>query len=474
MKILFNEQDYSVQRSGFTDPIFRQGDAAAVNKGSGSLISQLALESYLALATYDFQKKYFVKASFRRDGTSRFSPDVRWGNFWSVGAGWMMSEENFMSSTSNWLSELKLKVSYGVQGNEDLGSDYYAWLPNYFFSPNATQPGYLFNSYGSLDLHWEGSYMFDAGFDFGFLNNRIGGSIDYYRKGNYDLLYQRPFAPSTGIGAIRANVGNMLNSGVELTIKADIVRTRDFTWNAQLNLTHNENKITKMQGDSLVLYGSATIMKKGLAYGTFFMPKYAGVDTSNGDELWELADGTDTNDYNVASLPENKRKFGTPWPVINGAFVNTFTYKNISLSFQLNFGIGGKFLDANYYQLMQPGNAYSGITWSKDIVNSWTPENHNASLPRLGIGEANIGGISDRFLINRTFLKVQNINLTYTLPARWTKGANFRSASVFVAADNVYMFNAKKGVDVETSFFGSNSLSYYPYRTVMFGIKLGL
>jgi hypothetical protein len=140
----------------------------------------------------------------------------------------------------------------------------------------------------------------------------------------------------------------------------------------------------------------------------------------------------------------------------------------------LNFGIGGKFLDANYYQLMQPGNAYSGITWSKDIVDSWTPENHNASLPRLGIGEANIGGISDRFLISRTFLKVQNINLTYTLPAKWTKGADFRSASIFVAADNVYMFNAKKGVDVETSFFGSNSLSYYPYRTVMFGIKLGL
>jgi len=472
---LMTQQNYSLVRSGFTDPVFRQGDAAAVDKGSGSSIDQLAIESYLAYANYDYKKKYFLKASIRRDGTSRFSPSARWGNFWSAGAGWMISEENFMASTRNWLSELKLKASYGIQGKEDLGSSYYAWLPEYYFSPNATTPGYLFNTYGSEDLHWEGSYMFDAGFDFGFLNNRITGSLDYYRKGSYDLLYMKPFAPSTGIGGVLSNIGSMLNSGVELTVNADILRTSDFIWNAEIHLSHNKNQMTKMQGDSLVIYPSGiTILKKGLAQGTFFLPKYAGVDPDNGDELWELADGTYTNDYSVASLPENKRIMGTPWPDVEGAFINTLSYKNVSLSIQLNFAIGGKFYDVNYYGLMQPGNAFSGQTWSTDILDSWTPENTDASLPRLGIGEESIGGASDRFLISRTFLKVQNINLSYSLPERWVKDAKFRSASVFLAADNVYLFAARKGVDVETSFFGTNSLSYYPYRTVMFGVKLGL
>lgn len=473
---LMDNHVISFSRTGFTDPIFRQGAAAAVNESSNSYTNQLATESYLAVARYDFHKKYFLSASIRRDGSSRFSPEARWGNFWSAGGGWMISQENFMSGTSNWLSELKLKLSYGVQGNENLGSNYYAWMPSYFFRPNASAPGYLFNNYGNPTLHWEGSYMFDAGFDFGFLNGRINGSFDYYQKGSNDLLYVRPFALSVGMnGGIYDNVGSMKNTGLELVVNADIVRTRDFTWNARLNLQHFKNEITEMQrSDSDEIYTNATIMKAGLAVGTFFMPKYAGVDRESGDELWYLADGSTTNNYTLASEKENRQIMGTPWRDLEGSLINTFTYKQISLSFQLNFGIGGKFYDNNYVRLMQPDNALSGQNWSPDILGSWTPENKDAVLPRMGIGESNIGRISDRFLMSSSFLKIQNVNLTYTLPERWLKAANFTSASIFVAADNVYLLTARKGVDVQASFFGSNSLSYYPYRTVMFGVKLGL
>lgn len=472
---LLNNHTTAFARTGFTDPIFRQGAAAAVNESSTSYTNQLATESYLAAARYDFHKKYFLSASIRRDASSRFSSDARWGNFWSAGAGWMISQENFMSQFSNWLSELKLKASYGIQGNEDLGSNYYAYMASYFFNPNASSAGYLFNTYGNENLHWEGSYMFDAGFDFGFLNDRIKGSLDYYNKGSKDLLFFRPFAPSVGIGGISDNVGSMRNTGLELVVSADAIRSRDFTWNVQLNLQHFKNTVTKMQrSDSEALYSSATIMKKGLAYGTFFMPKYAGVDKSDGDELWYLADGSTTNDYSIASLPVNKRIMGTPWRDLEGSLTNTFTYKQFSLSFQLNFGIGGKFYDANYQRLMAPDNALSGQNWSTDILDSWTPDNTDASLPRLGIGESSIGQPSDRFLISASFLKIQNVNLTYELPERWLKSAHFNSASVFVSADNVYLLSARKGVDVQASFFGVNSLSYYPYRTVMFGVKLGL
>lgn len=473
---LTDNHSISFARTGFTDPIFREGAAAAVNESSYSAISQLAMESYLAIASYDYHKKYFLKASFRRDGSSRFSSTARWGNFWSVGGGWMISQENFMNQYSNWLSELKVRISYGIQGNEDLGSGlYYAWLPNYVFSSNASAPGYIFGTWGNPNLHWEGNYMFNPGIDLGFLNGRITANIDYYRRGSSDLLYVRPFAPSTGIGGMYDNVGSTQNTGVELTLAADVIRTRDFTWNAKLNLSHNRMIVTKMQrSDSDAIYGAGVIMKKGLAVGTWFMPKYAGVDPKNGDELYYLADGSTTNDYTIASQPVNERIMGEPWRDLEGAFINTLTYKNISLSFQLNFGLGGKFYDNNYAQLMQPANAFSGQNWSPDILNSWTPENPNASLPRVGIGEANIGKISDRFLMSASFLKIQNINLSYQLPDRWMKAAHFNSASIFVAADNVYLLTARKGVDVEASFFGTNSLSYYPYRTVMFGVRLGL
>lgn len=471
---LLNNHTISFRRTGFTDPIFRQGAAAAVNEGSTGFIDQLATESYLAVARYDFHKKYFLSGSFRRDGSSRFSSTARWGNFWSVGGGWMISQENFMSGTSNWLSELKLKASYGVQGNENLGTNYYAWMPSYIFQPNASAPGYRFYTYGNPELHWEGSYMFDAGFDFGFLNGRINGSLDFYEKGSNDLLFFRPFAPSVGIGGISDNVGSMKNTGLELVVNADIIRTKDFTWNARLNLQHFKNKVTEMQrSDSDAIYSAATIMKKGLAYGTFFLPRYAGTDPDNGAELWYAGDST-TSDYTIARRPENKEIMGTPWRDLEGSLVNTFTYKNISLSFQLNFGIGGKFYDNNYARLMAPDNALSGQNWSPDILDSWTPENPDASLPKVTIGDPYIGSPSDRFLMSASFLKIQNINLSYSLPERWLKAANFNSASIFVAADNVYLFSARKGVDVQSSFFGVSSLSYYPYRTVMFGVKLGL
>lgn len=434
------------------------------------------MESYLALASYDFEKKYFLKASVRRDGSSRFSPTARWGNFWSVGGGWMISEENFMASTSSWLSELKLRLSYGIQGNEDLGGGlYYAWMPNYSFYPNANAPGYIFGTWGNTELHWEGNYMFNPGIDFGFANNRIRGSLDYYRRGSNDLLYVRPFALSTGINGMYDNVGSTMNTGFEMALQADIVRAGDFTWNAELNLQRNKNKVTEMQrSDSDAIYGGGTIMKKGLAVGTFYMPRFGGVDPNNGDELYRLPDGTDTNDYIWASQPENEYIVGNPFRELEGALINNFSYKGLSLSIQLNFGLGGKFYDNNWARLMSPDQAASSQNWAPEILDSWTPENTDAKLPRTGIGETNIGGLSDRYLMSNSFLKIQNINLSYDLPARWLDAAHFTSAKVFVAADNVLLVTARKGVDVQSSFFGANSLSYYPYRTVMFGVRLGL
>lgn len=204
------------------------------------------------------------------------------------------------------------------------------------------------------------------------------------------------------------------------------------------------------------------------------MPVYAGIDKTNGDELWRLADGTTTNDYTIASLNENRRYVGSPFRDLEGALENSLTYKGFEFYFQILFGIGGKFFDNNYYGLMQPDNAFQGRAWDPDILRSWSYDNQDGDLPRLGLSEQNIGSPSDRFLLNASFMKIQSVKFSYNLPQRWLRDAKIANAKVFIGADNVYLLAARKGVDIQQSYFGANSLSYFPYRSVMFGLNLGL
>ncbi len=471
-------------RTGFINESFKEGDAASVNERSGSSVDQLAIESYLGVLDYNFQRKYFFNASIRRDGTSRFSSQSRWGNFWSVGGSWDMAKESFMSSaTETWLDALRLKLSYGVMGNENLGGDYYAWLPNYFYAANGTDAGLLFNSWGNPNLLWESQYMLNLGIEIAGLR-RFVAAIDLYDKGSDDLLYVRPYAPSTGIGGIRDNIGSLSNKGIELALTGYIVesdKSDGFRYNAQLNLSKNWNKVTKMQnndptdptkGDTII--GGIDIMAKGLAIGTFFLPEYAGVDPDNGDELWYIADGSTTNDISVASLRENRKVMGSPFRALEGAMINNFSYKNFDFSFQFNFGIGGKFYDNFYQSLMQPSNIQQGQSLHIDALDNWSYANPEGKNPRLDNSNPNIGGHSDRWLITASFLKLQNINFGYTVPSKYLSSLKLNTLRVYVAADNVLLLAGRKGVDIQQSFFGVSSMHYFPYRSVMLGVNVGL
>lgn len=471
-------------RTGFINETFQEGDAASVNERSGSSIDQLAIESYLGLVDYNYQRKYFFNASIRRDGTSRFSSQSRWGNFWSIGGSWDMAKEGFMSSaTESWLDALRLKLSYGVMGNENLGGDYYAWLPNYFYAANGTQAGLLFNSWGNPNLVWESQYMLNLGIEIAALR-RFSAALDIYDKGSNDLLYVRPYAPSTGIGGIRDNVGSLSNKGIELALTGYIVESDQvdgFRYNAQLNLSKNWNKVTEMQNtdptdpnqsDSII--GAIDIMAKGLAIGTFFLPEYAGVDPTNGDELWYLADGSTTNDASEANLRENRKVMGSPFRALEGAMIHNFSYKNFDLSFQFNFGIGGKFYDNFYQSLMQPSNIQDGRALHIDALDNWSYGNPEGKNPRLDNSSPHIGSHSDRWLISASFFKLQNINFGYSVPSKYLSSLKLNSLRVYVAADNVLLLAGRKGVDIQQSFFGVSSMHYFPYRSVMLGVNLGL
>jgi TonB-linked SusC/RagA family outer membrane protein len=478
-------------RTGFTDKSFREGDAAAVNEISGGSEDNHRLESYIASAAYNYKQKYFFNASLNRNGTSRFAPKVRWGTFYAVSAGWMLSEESFIKDKYNWVDMLKLRASYGISGVEDLGGSYYPWLARYSFNPNGGNPGYTFSSWGNENLKWEGQAMFNVGLDFGIFSNRLSGTIEYYLRQSKDLLYVRPIAPSTGISGIQENIGKTQNAGIELTLRGDVVRKTNFNWNVQLNVTHYKNKIIEVQGEDSVLYGSGTIFGKGYSVMDFFMPHVVGIDPANGDVIYSAdvirdpasgdlipnPSGT-TTDYQVANLVENRKRVGSAIRDLEGGITNTFNYKGFELSFLVTFGIGGKFYDNTYAGLMgaDNGRAGNGRNWHKDILNRWRQPGDVTDVPRVDFGAArtDINGLSDRFLTSNSFLSIKSANLGYNIPAKLMKGSGFQSAKVFVAAENIWLFAARKGLDIQQSFFGTSSFNYSPYRTIMFGVNLGL
>lgn len=472
---LLRDQNANFTRTGVPAPNFKEGAAAAVGTGSTSQVDYQTLESYLGMVSYDFKNKYYINANVRRDGTSRFSPQARWGTFGSIGAGWIISDENFMSGTKKYINQLKVRGSYGVTGQQDLGSGYYVWQARYEFNHNNTHPGYTFLSWGSDILKWEGRLQANIGFDVSAFNSRVNLSFDYFNNGSRDMLFPRPLATSTGAASIPINVGTMINKGIEIAINADVVRAKDFTWNTRINLTHLRNKITKVEGEDSLVSGFNQLAE-GEPYGAFFVARYAGPSTKPGEEgqaSYYKADGTTTTDYGLLTA-DDRYYAGQPYRDIDGSITNTFTYKGFDLSFMVTFGIGGKFYDATYQNLMATGSQSRGQAWHVDMLKAWTPENPNTDVPRISYADQYANATSDRFLMSNSFANLKNVNIGYTLPSKMMKDIGFQTIRIYVAGDNLLYFAGRKGVDLNQSLFGASSFTYYPYRTIMFGVNLGL
>ncbi|MNU14826.1 Ferric enterobactin receptor precursor [compost metagenome] len=464
-----------MRRTGFFAPGFTEGAAAAVGEGSTSQIDRLRIETYFAQAEYSFKKKYFLNASFSRNGSSRFSPSARWGNFGAAGAGWMISDESFMDGLKDKLNMLKLRFSWGVTGNDAING-YYSWLDRFAANPNAGNPGLIFANYGNDKLKWEGQVEMDLGIDLATKQNRLTASLDFYNKGSNNLLYIQPLAPSVGTSGYYANVGSMRNRGVELQVSYDWVRSKKFEWNTRVNLAHNQNAITKMQGDD-TLIGGIDILTKGLAVGTYYTYEYAGV-SSNGLSQWYKKDGSITTDYNSLTT-EDRKIFQSAFRDLEGSVANQIGYRGFDLSFTFTFGLGGKNYDGMYASLMSGGAEARGNAIHADMLNAWTKagdENNENVVPKFSYGSAgtNAASASSRFLVSNSFLKLRNINLGYNLSPKVLNNSSFKSVRLYFAMDNVLNFTARKGMDVQSSFFGANSFTYFPYRTYVVGVNVGL
>lgn len=483
----YNARSYSLSASK-SHMLTQENDelsGAVIDKQSaGSSRSEYNNEGYFARVMYDYSNKYFFSASFRRDASSRFHPDHRWGNFWSLGGAWILSREDFMAGTQEWLDNLKVKASIGSQGNDNIGNFQYT---NTYTIENANgEVSTVFNSKGSENITWETNSNFNAGVEFSFLRGMVTGGVEYFLRKTTDMLLSFPVPPSQGYSSYYANVGDMRNSGIEIELNYTPIRTDKIVWDINLNMTHLRNKITMLPQErrNKVVEGyggyvsGTTFFGEGLPMYTFYMKKYAGV-SSEGESMWYMdetdADGnvigrTTTTEYAKAS----DYLCGDPIPDLYGGFGTSLSCYGFDLSVAFTYQIGGLAYDSGYAAAMySPANKSTGMNWHKDILNAWTPENSSSNIPRLQYEDQNQNGQSDRFLMNASYLNLQNINLGYTLPAKISQKLGIDRIRIYLACENVYYWSKRQGFDPRYSYSGSTSqATYSPVRTISGGINL--
>jgi len=474
--------------SGFPTDGFREFDIATGTPIVSSKTDNDRMESYLAIANYAYKGRYLLQGNIRRDGLSRFAPDVRWGTFAGLGGAWVISEEAFMKDVK-WVNNLKLKASYGTNGNNGVNGtngldNYYAYQGLFDLSrPNGSNSAAIPLSLPSLSLTWEKTKAFNVGTEFTLFNNILSGEINVYNKVSDALYYNVPNPPSTGFISQIKNTATMYNRGLELNFYVTPVQTKNFSWTFNTNWSKNINKITKLaDGIDSVVTTNNTILKPGYDFSTFYLVQSAGVDSKNGNELYMWYDTLNkkydtTRLYNDRAQITGRQYFKNvnATPLFQGAITNTLKYKGFEFSFLISYSVGGKYYDATYQSLMMPNlSKIGGSNFSKDILNSWTPENPNASLPRIEYDNTEIGNVSSRFLIDASYINIRNINLRYTLAQNLIKKAGLNSASAYVAMDNVALFSKRKGMNPQGSFDGQVAYPYNPSRTIMFGLTLGL
>ncbi|MBP5218150.1 MAG: TonB-dependent receptor [Bacteroidales bacterium] len=485
---------------GYNDHLFDPTNGELDNSGGtsskqlGSSTNQYMTEGFLTRIQYDFDGKYFLSASYRRDASSRFAKGHRWGNFWSLGGAWLISKEDFMQNIG-WVDMLKLKVSYGQQGNDNLGG-LFPYSDQYVHSYNEETGEYSLNlSYkGNENLTWETSKSFNAGIDFELFNNYLNGSFEVFSRKTEDLLYSKnvPYSAGNPTGVVPVNVGSIRNNGFEITLDGTIIRSKNFNWLWNVNLSHYTNKILSL--DESVsekgIRGSNFIYRVGGSLYQAYLRKYAGVDKETGEALyWKHIDEEKDADGKVTT-PESDEttttfsdatqyEVGSVLPKLYGGFGTSLNAYGFDFSVQCSFQLGGKYYDGSYQQLMWTQDQ-TGSAWHKDALKHWTPENTDTDVPRLD-GDTQVAQTAiDRFLISSNYLSINNVTLGYTFPRSLVEKISLKGLRLYVAGENLAVFSARKGVDPRfsmgiggmTSGSGINTSGYSAMRTITGGITL--
>ena len=442
--------------------------------GSGSF-SEIARIGLLSRVSYDFDTKYYVSASYRRDASSRFHPDNRWGDFFSFSAAWDIAKEGFMSD-AEWVNMLKVKASYGEQGNDGIGNNY-AYVDQYQVTgaEGVFADGTLTYK-GNKDITWETSRAFNAGVDFSLFQGKLGGTVEYFSRQTSDMLYYKPMAPSNGYTEFPMNIGSMRNSGWEIELNYTPVETNDVKWTINANATFLKNEIVELHPDLKgEMISGSQVYREGESIYQFYMVEYAGVDPETGLAQYWAKEGDEefkTDDWSKA-YNTNRKGTGDIMADVYGGIGTTVEFYGFDFSVQCAYQFGGKMYDSGYASLMHGGaSSDAGQNWHKDILNAWSPENKNTNIPRLDAIDSYTNATSTRFITSSDYFSINNITLGYTLPKRWTKALGVESLRLYGAADNVALFSARQGFDPRMSYTSATSSTYSALRTISGGVKL--
>ena len=458
----------------YNDKNWTVGNVIDKINGSGSF-SEIARIGLLSRVSYDFDTKYYVSASYRRDASSRFHPDNRWGDFFSFSAAWDIAKEGFMSD-AEWVNMLKVKASYGEQGNDGIGNNY-AYVDQYQVTgaEGVFADGTLTYK-GNKDITWETSKAFNAGVDFSLFQGKLGGTVEYFSRQTSDMLYYKPMAPSNGYTEFPMNIGSMRNSGWEIELNYTPVETNDVKWTINANATFLKNEIIELHPDlEGEMISGSQIYREGESIYQFYMVEYAGVDPETGLAQYWAKEGDEeykTDDWSKAKNT-NRKGTGDIMADVYGGIGTTVEFYGFDFSVQCAYQFGGKMYDNGYASLMHGGTSSdAGQNWHKDILNAWSPENKNTNIPRLDAIDSYTNSLSTRFITSSDYFSINNITLGYTLPKRWTNALGVESLRLYGAADNVALFSARQGFDPRMGYTAATSASYSALRTISGGVKL--
>jgi TonB-dependent starch-binding outer membrane protein SusC len=451
-----------------------------------STLTKYSFASYFSRINLDYKAKYLFTLSGRVDGSSRFGKNNRYGVFPAASLGWVLSKESFLSS-SNVISFLKLRTSYGLTGNAGIGN--FGHLGLYGVGRYNGLGGIFPTQLKNPDLGWESTAQIDFGIDYGFFKGRISGEIDYYIKKTSDLLLDIPIPETSGYATQLQNIGSVQNKGVEFIINTNNL-TGAFTWNTNFNISLNKNKVLNLGGQDLIDDGSArymNVLKVGEPIGVFYGAEYAGVDPTNGDALWYVnkkdANGnvtdhtTTTNDFNSASFVV----LGSPTPDLIGAITNTFGFKGIELAFTFQ-GVSGNKIHLIGDQWMGANGVWFDNQLKSQLA-SWKKPGDITDVPQARLGWDN-GDQSrnSRYLSDGSYIKLRSLTLGYEVPQKWIKKAGMTRMRVYLQGQNLVTFTKYDGWDpeVSTDFLNDNVTSGCDFysapqpRSIVFGINIGL
>ncbi|MCI1778860.1 MAG: TonB-dependent receptor [Bacteroidales bacterium] len=466
------------------------GTCLNLHGNPNSYSSEYNNEGYFFRGMYNYNGKYYASTSYRRDASSRFSKNHRWGDFWSLGGAWVISKEDFFNIPM--VNSLKLKVSVGSQGNDNIGNYYYA--NTYNIVNNNNNVAYQWRQKGSENITWETNTNWNTGIEFELFNNRLNGGLDCFYRKTSNMLFSLNTPPSIGYTSYFVNLGDMRNTGLELTLQGVLINKKDFRWNVSFNISHVKNKVLKLPDEiktttveghnGYVNLDKSYVSKykyfvaEGLSLYTWYLPEYAGVDRETGEALYYkdiIDDNGNVTGRKTTDDPSQATDYlkGDALPNFYGGIGTTLNFNQFDFSINMNYQLGGKAYDYTYQTLMHTGGT-SSVTWSKDMLKAWRPENPNSNIPRLRYAEKySQNARSDRFLIKASYLNIQNINIGYTLPDKLTSRFNVSNMRLYISGENLFFISARRGFDPRYSLKGyTNPELYSPIRTISGGITL--